>query len=102
MNQAQPTIYFVFLHTTGENWTEGKPFLEQKGAKEHADYHAKYLKERKLLMGGPFINGQDIGMTIYNINDQEEANKIAYEDPGVKSKLLNVEVRQWIVPLRSN
>jgi len=38
-------------------------------------------------------------MMVCKAENQEAAEKIANEDPGVKSGLLKVEIKRWLVPM---
>ncbi|MEZ5059808.1 MAG: YciI family protein [Saprospiraceae bacterium] len=66
---------------------------------DHVQYMATFGTE-KLVMGGPFLDNSG-GMMIYNCETIEEAQKIANDDPTVKSGLLNVEVKQWMVAMQT-
>ena len=100
MEKPGPKIYFVLFHTPGVNWIDSLPFREQPGVMDHVQYMATFLEQKKLVMGGPFLDNSG-GMMIYNCETIEEAQKIANDDPTVKSGLLNVEVKQWMVAMQT-
>lgn len=94
-----PSKYFVLQHAEGPNWPadagEGRP----KGVGEHVAYFQEQLKAGKVAMGGPFL-GERGGMMVLNVATREEAEKIAQDDPAIKSGLLAVRVRHWLVPFK--
>lgn len=100
MNKPTPSIFFVLIHTPGENWVDSLSFQEQPNVMEHVKYMSTFLKSKKLIMGGPFLDNSG-GMMIYKCEKIEEAEKIANDDPCVKNGLLNVEVKQWLVPMKT-
>jgi uncharacterized protein YciI len=73
---------------------------------DHVGYMTEMADKGLTVLSGPFmkeaggLNGvlDDGGMTIFKAADYEEANKIATNDPTVKSGLLNVEVKMFWVP----
>lgn len=91
----KPTIYQVLFHSPGIKWVDSLSFQEQSGVKEHVNYMATFLQSKKLVEGGPFLDNSG-GMMIFN-GTIEEAEKIANADPAVKSGLLKVTVRPWMV-----
>ncbi|MEZ4838696.1 YciI family protein [Flavobacterium sp.] len=97
---SAPTTFFVLFHTPGKNWVASLPFKEQPNVMEHVKYMSTFLESKKLIMGGPFLDNSG-GMMIYSCEKIEEALKIANDDPCVKNGLLNVEVKQWFVPMKT-
>lgn len=93
-------IFCLLIHTPGENWKKGVPFQEQLGVEEHVKYMRQQLADGFLLMGGPFLDNTG-GMMVCRTNDIEKARKVAEADPTVISGLLNVEVKQWMIPMTS-
>ena len=100
MEKQAPEMYFVFMHTPGENWVDSLPFREQPNVMEHVGYMSTFLESNKLVMGGPFLDNSG-GMMVYKCDTFEEAEQIANNDPTVKSGLLKVEVKQWYVPMKT-
>lgn len=65
----------------------------QKG---HLDYLGSLYKKGIICMNGPFGDDGNIrGATVYRVSSQEEAERLAREDPAVKAGLLEVEVHPW-------
>ncbi len=91
----KPTIYQVLFHSPGEKWIDSLSFQKQPGVIEHVNYMATFLQSKKLVEGGPFLDNSG-GMMVLS-GTTEEAEKIANEDPAVKSGLLKVTVRPWMV-----
>ena len=98
MEDQKPTVYFVLFHSPGENWVDSLPFREQPGVIEHVKYMSMFMESKKLVMGGPFLDDSG-GMMIYKCDSMEEAQEIANEDPCIKNGLLEVKVKQWLVPM---
>jgi uncharacterized protein YciI len=65
----------------------------QKG---HLDYLGSLFKKGIICMNGPFGDDGNIrGATVYRVPNQEEAERLAGEDPAVKAGLLEIEVHPW-------
>ena len=97
MASASP-IYCVLSHSPGPKWKEKSSFKEQPGVLEHVKYFSDLAEKGTLLMGGPFLDNSG-GMMILKTQDIEEAKRLGEADPAVKSQLLKVTVRQWLVPM---
>lgn len=98
-SQGKPAVYYVLFHSPGEKWVDTLSFREQPGVKEHVSYMSSFLESKKLVEGGPFLDNSG-GMMIFNTT-KEEAEKIAKEDPAVKSGLLKVSVKPWMMGMSS-
>jgi uncharacterized protein YciI len=92
--------YCVLFHSPGPNWKEGLTFQEQPGVMEHVKYMRQQWQEGLMVMGGPFLDDSG-GMMIFSDADIEKARLIASADPAVKSGLLTVTVKLWMVPMSS-
>jgi len=90
----------VLFHTPGPNWKEGVDFQQQPSVIEHVQYMGRQLQDGLLVMGGPFLDNSG-GMMICRTADVKAATAIAKADPGVKSGLLSVDVKRWLVPMSS-
>jgi uncharacterized protein YciI len=91
-----PPIYYALFHTPGPNWAAGVGFREQPGVVEHVQYMAQFQETGQMVIGGPFLDDTG-GMMVLEIESQEAAEEIATADPSVKSGLLAVEVKPWMV-----
>jgi hypothetical protein len=69
---------------------------DQPGIKAHPRYLQDLLAQGRLVMGGPFLDSSNGGMSILDATSLEEARIIAQGDPTVKAGLLTVEVRPWL------
>jgi uncharacterized protein YciI len=91
-------IRFVVIHTPGSKWIPGKSLFEQVGVREHVDHYKKLLEAGKLALGGPHLDGKAGGMMIPAAGvTEEEIAAFAAADPAVKSGLLLVEIRPWLI-----
>lgn len=102
--QAAPPkrdMRYVIIHSPGPRWDAGKGIFEQPGLQAHINHYRKLLAEGKLLLGGPFMDGQGGGMMLPTAGQSEkELREFAQEDPAVKDGLLTVQVRPWLIGMR--
>lgn len=77
-------LNFLFLYSLGENY-----------GKDRIGDHIRYLKQlaekKKNLLSGP-INKDTRGIALINAVDEKEAKLLAEQDPGVKNKVLKLEI----------
>ena len=99
-DSGKPLTYCVFFHSPGPNWQQGVPFQEQPGVRDHVSYMRQLFEKQLMVMGGPFPDNSG-GMMIYRGSDLEKARELAEADPAVKSGLLKVNVKLWLVPMSS-
>jgi uncharacterized protein YciI len=91
-------IRFVVLHAPGPRWKPGLPLFEQEGVQKHIAHFRQWLTQGKLAFGGPFLDEHGGGMMIPAEGLAEaEITAFANADPAVRSGLLRVAVRQWLV-----
>jgi uncharacterized protein YciI len=91
-------IRFVVFHSPGPKWLPGKTLFEQLGVREHVEHYRKFLEAGKLALGGPHLDDKGGGMMIPAAGiTEEEIARYATEDPAVKSGVLLVEVRPWLI-----
>jgi len=89
------TNYYVFLHVPGPNWLIGKPILEQPLAR-HFQYMTQLESERKLVLGGGFLDGSG-AMGVLQVSSLAEARAIVENDPAVKEGVVTTQVHPWYV-----
>ena len=89
------TNYYVFLHVPGPNWLVGKPILEQPLA-GHFQYMTQLESERKLVLGGGFLDGSG-AMGVLVANSQAEAESIVKNDPAVREQIVTTTIHPWYV-----
>jgi uncharacterized protein YciI len=58
------------------------------------------LENGLIVMGGPFLDDSG-GMMICREQDLEKAKVLAEQDPAVKSGLLKVSIKPWMVAMSS-
>jgi len=89
------TKYYVFLHRPGPNWLTDKPLTEQPLA-GHFQYMAQLESERKLVLGGGFLDSSG-AMGVLVANSQAEADSIVANDPAVREQIVTATVHPWYV-----
>ncbi len=92
-----PVTYQVLFHSPGPAWKAGISFREQPGIQEHVRYMMGLLEKGTLVFGGPLLDDSG-GIAVLNTG-ADEAKQLGENDPAVKSGLLRVTVRPWLVPL---
>jgi uncharacterized protein YciI len=94
-------IRYVVFHSPGPKWIAGKTLFEQPGLDLHLAHYRQLLEQGKLMAGGPFMDAAGGGMMIPEPGLSEaEITAFAKADPAVKSGLLKVHVRQWLVGMK--
>jgi uncharacterized protein YciI len=76
---------------------------EIKDTTELAKIHAAHLqniqrlmKERKLLIAGPFLDEGDLkGVFIFDVQSVDDAQQLVSTDPGVQAGIYEVELHPW-------
>jgi uncharacterized protein YciI len=95
-------IRYVIFHGPGPIWEHGKSLFEQTGVREHIEHYRKLHVEGKLALGGPFLDETSGGMMIPEANvDERELIAFAQADPAVKSGLLTVQIRPWMIGMKA-
>jgi len=94
-------VRFVIVHKPGPNWVAGKSPFEQPGIQAHIEHYRQLLAQGKLLLGGPFIDAAAGGMMVPEAGlAEQEIVDFAQADPAVRSGLLLVEVRRWLIGMK--
>lgn len=94
-------IRYVVVHAPGPRWQHGLPIFEQDGIQDHIAHFRQWLEQGRLAIGGPFLDEHAGGMMIPSEGLSEaEITAFANADPAVKSGLLRVAVRQWLVGMK--
>jgi uncharacterized protein len=60
----------------------------------HLDYLREARDKGKIHATGPFLDGEG-GLIFYIADSVEEARQLVHEDPFVKEKIVEVEIREW-------
>jgi uncharacterized protein YciI len=94
-------IRYVVVHAPGPRWQQGLPIFEQDGIQDHIAHFRLWLEQGRLAIGGPFLDEHAGGMMIPSAGlGEAEITAFANADPAVKSGLLRVAVRQWLVGMK--
>ncbi len=95
-------IRFVIFHSPGPAWLPGVSMFEQPGLQNHLEHYRQLLADGRLALGGPFLDAAGGGMMVPAPGvDEAELRAFALADRCVASGLLQVEVRQWMVGMKS-
>jgi uncharacterized protein YciI len=87
--------YYLCLLKVGTNRSQDSATVAQI-QKGHMDNISRMAKDGVLSIAGPFGgDGELRGIFIFNVKTKEEAEKLAAEDPAVKSGRLTAEVYEW-------
>jgi len=84
---------YAALYRPGPGWIPGEPIIRQPLA-EHAAYLLGLHAEDRVLMGGPFADGE-AGLVILQAADPAEAEALIAADPAVREGVLIAEVHGW-------
>ncbi len=94
-------VRLVIVHKPGPAWIVGKSPFEQPGIQAHIDHYRQWHAQGKLVLGGPFIDATAGGMMVPEAGlPEQEIVDFAQADPAVKSGLLQVEVRRWLIGMK--
>lgn len=85
---------FVVIYTPGPNWIQGKSAVDQPYFREHGRYMWPLFKEKRVLMGGPFMDDTG-GLGIINTESETEAQRIIDNDPAVLMKVFQPSLHPW-------
>jgi uncharacterized protein YciI len=87
--------YYLCLLKEGPNRSQDSATVAQI-QKGHMDNISRMSKEGTLSIAGPFGGkGELRGIFILNCKTKDDAEKLAAEDPAVKSGRLTAEVYEW-------
>ncbi len=84
----------AFLRTGKTTMTDSLKAMELQ--KAHLKNIMRLADEGKLVVAGPFMDGQSIeAIFIFNVSSVEEARKLTESDPAVKAGVLDLELHPW-------
>lgn len=87
--------YFVAFLKAGPN-TDQSLYEANKIQMEHMNHLNELAEAGKIIISGPMGDeGELRGIVIFNVPTQEEAEKLAAEDPAVKAGRLIMEIHPW-------
>jgi len=70
------------------------PALNQQIRPAHLAYLNELYKKGQVVMAGPFPDGSG-GLVIYRANSEDEARKLAEQDPVVAQKARTLTLKTW-------
>ncbi|HAZ12910.1 MAG TPA: hypothetical protein DCY86_08995 [Bdellovibrionales bacterium] len=97
--QNQPPVRYVVFHKPGPQWQQGVDFRQQPGVRDHVQHYMKLYQDGKLALGGPFLDNSGGMMVPVEGTTLEEIQSFAETDPAVKSGLLVIEIRPWMIAM---
>lgn len=87
--------YYVAFLKSGPTRSQTKEEGEKIQA-AHLNYLDSLWKDGKLILNGPFATDTEMrGMSIYVVDSEEEALKLANNDPAVKAGRLIIDLHPW-------
>lgn len=96
-----PDIRFVVIHQPGPAWQAGVQLFEQVGLQAHIDHYRQWQQQGLLLCGGPFTDPEAGGMMVPRATlDHDTVVQFALADPAVRSGLLTVTIRPWLMGMQ--
>ncbi len=87
---------FVVIYTPGPAWLQGKSITEQPYYREHGRYMQQFFADKRLIMGGPFMDDQG-GLGIIDVANEAQAREIFEQDPAVLAKVFQPHLHPWRV-----
>jgi hypothetical protein len=94
-----PKQVFLLSLKPGPSWDKSKAIASQVGVADQTLYHDRLFVDGAILMGGQLADGQGM-LVVLEVASLEDAQKIANDDPAVKSRVLVSDIRQWHPRLR--
>ncbi len=85
---------FVVIYTPGSAWLAGKSAAEQPFFREHSRYMQQFFADKRVLMGGPFLDDQG-GLGILDVTNEAQVQEILEHDPAVVAKIFQPHVHPW-------
>ncbi len=95
--QNTPPFRYIVFHKPGPKWQQGMDFRQQFGVQDHVKHYLKLYQDGKLALGGPFLDNSGGMMVPVDGISLEEIKTFAESDPAVKSGLLILEIKPWMV-----
>ena len=85
---------FVVIYTPGPAWLQGKSITEQPYFREHGRYMQRFFADKRLIMGGPFMDNQG-GLGIIDVANEAQAREILEQDPAVLARVFQPHLHPW-------
>lgn len=88
--------YFMVILTKGPNRTQDS-LTVQKIQKAHLENIGRLYKEGKIDLAGPFADDTDWrGVFVFNVETQEEVEKLLQTDEAIHSGRLSYIIHPWL------
>jgi uncharacterized protein YciI len=95
---TQPRTWFVLQHRRGPAVAEGQAVFDHPGIAAHYEFLRDRMADGTLVAAGPLADVEGAGMTVLQVTDQAEAERLARSvDASVVNGVLEVTVRPWTV-----
>jgi len=92
------TTYYFGLLVKGPKWSPAETPERAKIQEGHMAHINAMAKAGKLVLAGPFADAAEWrGIVIYRTATQEEAQRLADQDPAVVAGRLQVTMHPWLV-----
>jgi len=85
---------FVIIYTPGPAWLQGKSVSEQPFYREHGRFMHQFFADKRLIMGGPFLDNQG-GLGILDVANEAQAREIVAHDPAVLARVFEPHLHPW-------
>ncbi len=96
---AEPHFYLL-SYTPGASFDAALPYDQQPGMRPHEEYVRQLHDRETVIMSGTLAN-EPGELVIVRVDAEDQARRIASEDPAVMSRLLQVDVKGWRLELSS-
>ena len=87
-------MIFAFIYIPGSAWMQGKRGVEQPFFQDHVRYMQQLFDDKRLLMGGPFLDYQG-GLGILEVENFAQARELIEQDPAVLGKVFQPHLHAW-------
>ena len=100
---AENTNYYLLTYYPGPSWNEAIAYEVQPGLKEHHQYLRDLHIKDLIVMGGPIsrVATDHLSVMLIRTGSIEEAEKLASQDPGVQTRLVQAIIVPWDVQMSS-
>ena len=88
--------YVMAILMAGDRVNEYSSEQRAEIQKGHMDNINRLAEMGKLILAGPFVNGNEMrGIFLFDVPTKEEAEALTYTDPAVKAGVLKMNLVQW-------
>ncbi|MFT5424130.1 MAG: hypothetical protein ACI89L_001923 [Phycisphaerales bacterium] len=96
---SEKTQYIVWLSPAREGMPEAPTETESQAVGAHFAYYQELLADRRLILAGRTIQPPFAGVMIFEAADLAQAERVAFEDPGVVAGVFVARVQPFSVAL---